>query len=158
MRDDDGAAVSVDGMVQLLVDLLQTVSDGLPFPLGQGSPTTASGGIIVDMPFQWCVTEQVGMEYHTGITLCIEMKCGGYFEHFSRIDQSQGSSCPVFVRAANQRVEIARHTQILTQLVSGEIGKTDQRMQRFLFCESVEQIYRNDIIRILLAQIHIFFD
>jgi len=158
MRDDDRAAVPVDGMVQFLVYFLQAAGNGLPFAFGQSPMTAATGGIIVDMPFQRCVAEQVGMEYHTGITLCIEMKCGRYFEHLPRIDQLQGIPCPIFDRPANQRVEIARHTQVLAQLVTGQIGKTDQWMQRLLSCESVEQIYRNDIIRILLDQIHIFFD
>lgn len=44
--------------------------------------------------------------------------------------------------------------QVLIQLVAGKIGKTDQRMQRFLSREFIEQIYRNDIIH--FVPIHIF--
>lgn len=62
VRDDYRAAVPVDGVVKLLSDFLQAVGDGPPFPLGQSAMTTASGGIIVDMPFQRCVAKQVGMK------------------------------------------------------------------------------------------------
>ncbi len=144
VRDDYRTAVPVDGMVKLLADFLQTVGDGLPFPLGQSAMTTASGGIIVDMPFQRCVAKQVGMKNHTRIAFRVAVERGGYLEHFSRIDQPQGSLHPVFIRPANQCVEIARHTQVLAQLVAGQIGKTDQRVQRFLPRELIEQIYRND--------------
>lgn len=144
VRDDYRAAAPVDGVVKFLSDFLQTVGNGLPFPFGQSAMTTASGGIIVDMPFQRGVAKQVGVEYHTHIAFRVAVERGGYFEHLSRIDQPQGSLHPIFIRPANQRVEIARHTQVLAQLVAGQIGETNQRVQRFLPRELIEQIYRND--------------
>ncbi len=157
MRNDDCTAVPVDGMVQLLADLLQTIGNGLLPPLGQSSMTTAPSGIIVDMLFQRCVTKQVGMKNHSRITFRIAVERGGYLEHLTGIDQSQRSPIPVFIRPSNQCVEIARSVQILAQSVAGQIGKTDQWMQRLLSREFIKQIYRNNIIRILLAQIHILF-
>ena len=151
VRDDYRAAVPVDGMVKLPVDFLQAFGDSPPFPFGQSSMTTASGGIIVDMSFQRCVAKQVGMKNHTRIASRVAVEHGGYLEHFPRIDQPQGSLHPVFIRSANQCVKIARHTQVFAQLVAGQIGKPDQRVQRFLSHELIEQIYRNDT-----ACIHLF--
>ena len=144
MRNNDRAAVPVDGMMQLLVDLLQTVGDSPPLPFGQNAPTTAPDGIIVDMPFQRRVAQQIGMEQHARTAVVRPVRHQGPFDRFARPDDPQPlrfrGLAPSGGSTIQQPVEIAFHADALPQVRLRQIDRANQRMQRIPARQFVEPV------------------